>query len=257
METYRKDRICNICKKESPSKLSYDHIPPKGGVNITDMLIGNYNNFSAEFELPKQTSQNGIKFRTLCRDCNSMLSKYDRPFNDLMNSASYIVKCPFILPKTILLKTYPTRVIKSLLAHLLSAKTGFCDMATDKIIRDFILNRENVLSKNIRIFVWFFPYNITIIKNDLFQIKDGIRVHYSILKSYPLAYAVSFDNKVLCNTTEITSYNTNNDEHEAEIKMYLHTFTPLYPENGTYINAQLTIKDNYGVFGVNKIKNIR
>lgn len=254
METYRKDNICNICKNESPCGLSNDHVPPKGGINVEDMFIGNYNNFSYQYDHPKQTIQNGIKFKTICRKCNSMLSKYDRAFNDLTLYASYIVRCPFVLPKQIIIRTYPTKVIKSVLSHLLAAKLKECDMMTDQIVRDYVLGRVLTLPEHIRIFTWFHPYNMTIIKNDLLQINNDVRVHYSILKFFPLAFAVSFDNKILDNTTEITNYNNNIDEQELEILMYLNHFPPFYPENIDYVEFQLSLKNNYGVFGIPKNK---
>jgi len=68
-----KKGVCNICL--NPGDLKWDHVPPQGGVDVAPLdqytiierLAGCSNNPN------RILSQNGVKYRTLCQNCNSNL----------------------------------------------------------------------------------------------------------------------------------------------------------------------------------------
>ena len=71
---------CNICGEEK--KLTSDHVPPKGVNRFTRMELHSVSGALNALEGKKKKFrqfQNGVKFRSLCRDCNGGLlgKKYD------------------------------------------------------------------------------------------------------------------------------------------------------------------------------------
>src|SRR6056297_3557589 len=77
---------CNICKKVKA--LSWDHVPPKGGISLTSVEQETvFQRLTINGEKRKYTiSQNGVKFRTICKECNEKIgSKYDPVLNDFAN----------------------------------------------------------------------------------------------------------------------------------------------------------------------------
>lgn len=210
----RSDNICNICEKQK--QLSWDHIPPKGGIDLSDMWVQSLTKSYLSEEQTKMTvSQNGLKYRTICSDCNSALARYDLAFKNLLMDVKMIVKSSLILPNPIKINTYPVRIAKCVLGHLLAAKTNDCYTVQDKQIRKYISDDNEKMPDGLRIFFWFYPYNCTIIKTDVYELNIlyGGTCLYSILKSFPLAFIVFFDNSHIENANELQiddndNYNT-------------------------------------------------
>jgi len=58
--------ICNICLETK--RLSYDHIPPQGGIKLTPVEINTISNRMHGHGKALFVSQNGLKFRFICQD---------------------------------------------------------------------------------------------------------------------------------------------------------------------------------------------
>jgi hypothetical protein len=85
--------ISNICGEEG--ELTEDHTPPKGSVRITQVKMNHIVEILA-VEPPgskARVSQNGVKYRTLCSRCNTVLlgSNYDLEFNSFVGKVAKIV----------------------------------------------------------------------------------------------------------------------------------------------------------------------
>lgn len=230
----RSDKVCNICRKECDS-LSFDHVPPKGGINLSDMDVIDYSNMYLDLNFQhRDVLQSGIRFRTVCRECNSQLgTKYDDCFNTFTRNVKSLLFSELILPDKIQIETNPTKVIKSLLGHILSSKVEACDSKYDNIIREYIINENAILPKSIKIYFWIYRYNCTIIKNDiiLFLPHLGIRCTYSLLKFFPLAFAILFEGE-MNGVEELTSYNSDNDDDKRFINIQLNQISPFdFPES--------------------------
>ncbi|MBU0906420.1 MAG: hypothetical protein KKF57_14595 [Firmicutes bacterium] len=126
-EKHKKQKIsiCNICLKED--RLSWDHVPPKGGIKLSAVeqeplmqyLTGNYD------ERKYIISQNGVKYRTLCPKCNAYLgSNYDISMNKFTLEVGQLLKSKVILPSTINISTKPAHLVRSICGHLFLIK-GF------------------------------------------------------------------------------------------------------------------------------------
>jgi len=68
-----KNHFCNICK--SKTLLTWDHVPPQGGIDITPVEQETILERLTASKDDRQylISQNGVKYRTICKDCNDRL----------------------------------------------------------------------------------------------------------------------------------------------------------------------------------------
>lgn len=197
-QKYKKEKVsqCNICLEES--SLSWDHVPPKGGIKLTAVeqeplmqyLSGHYDN--REYKI----SQNGVKYRTLCSKCNAKLgSHYDISLNQFAQEIGQILKSRISLPSTINILTKPSHLIRSICGHLLAAKTEIETTTMDTALREFVFNENKKVPENYKVFYWLYPHASTIIIRDIGMLK--VRGDFSdfgmfsLLKYFPVAYMVT------------------------------------------------------------------
>lgn len=252
----REDSICNICSLEKP--LSWDHIPPKGAVMLSEMWVENH--FKKIDGVDKKSiSRNGLKYKTICRDCNSFLGEYDRAYIEfILDFKSYIKTFEYmILPYIYRVSTQPIKIAKSILGHLLASKTGLCNSKYDKLIKEYILSADSILPENIRIFYWFYDYPETTISVDnIFPIgianNIGSKV-FSVIKCFPIAFAITFDNKVIPNTTELKIFtsDTINTHREIYVDMRMQNSWD-YPDGLKYNPLRLVSVDNTDIIATHK-----
>ena len=246
-KTVREDTICNICQR-TVSRLSWDHVPPQGShipVNVTTI---HYPEGEAGSIFRHATSANGLKFRTLCKDCNSMLgSKYDKELNLFLNQIQDILKTRLVLPSRITLQAKPTLIIKAILGHILATKTGFCDSDIDKAFRDYITNDSAVLSDKIKVYYWYYPYNNVIITTDKmpYDIESGQKAFFSVLKYYPLAFMTMWESSSnVEGMVEITKYNKNDYNHTVALPISFVELPADFPESTKYCHIALVPSDH-------------
>jgi len=216
---------CNICSKVKP--LSWDHVPPKGGIELTAMEMENLLYvFTRKKEVRKiRESQNGIKFRTICKECNEFLGvNYDTVVNEFAISVGRYLKTQIKLPEMLHHKTKPVRLMRGILGHLLAAKAEFDNVLFDQQVRRFIFDVNEEIPKKIHIFYWVYPYDCTIILRDfgMPSVRGNFKDigFYQTLKSFPVAYLVS-DKPRYENLLELTKYRSYGIDDEIEIPIQL------------------------------------
>jgi len=183
---------CNICAKVK--KLSWDHVPPKGGIQVTPIELESvFERLTGQAGSRPVISQNGLKFRTICSDCNSRLgSQYDPILNDFTIGVGRYLTTTLKVPAVVQYRTKPALLIRALLGHLLAAKAEFDDVAFDESVRGFIFDETKQVPTDIRIFYWVYPYERTLIMRDV--LMPAIRGRFQnwgffhILKYFPIAY---------------------------------------------------------------------
>jgi len=233
LQTKRKDKICNICLKDKAltnENLSWDHVPPKGGIDLSTMKARRYD---VDISVDRTIIQNGLKFRTLCSDCNSKLgSFYDIAFNSFLIDVkkyllSKIVQFPYV-------ESYPTLLIKGLLAHILATKTQECCSKIDQETRKFIFNSEAILSPDIHVYYWLFPFNCTIIREEemYFNPYSGEKLHITMLKTFPIAFAVTYKSVLSYpHVIELTKLNQNDEEQKSKLIIPKQLYALDFPES--------------------------
>jgi hypothetical protein len=242
---------CNICGEHR--KLTEDHIPPKGSVKITQVELLNIVECAGA---PKPTRkgrllQNGIRYRTICADCNNnkLGAQYDPVFNKFSADVLSIFKSPIITPPSIAIHTSPNKLAKAIIGHLLAFgldrhRQG--DLAN--ACTDFFLGIDKVLSNRIKIYYWFFPYKNTVILKDSVFMPHYFNHYFCawVLKSAPFGYMVTWDmpTEVKLDLPNLATYMNSDDAHEQEILMHYHKMPAQhFPETPSEAGAIMYGKD--------------
>lgn len=128
----KKDRDkCNICGEEK--QLTWNHVPPKSTGNSKEILANLLIQGFPESDKYQKKYQNGIRFRTICQECNnSLIGEYDMDYKKIIEDIKNILKSELILPKYIKIKVKINRVCRAICGHFLAAK----DYYDDEIILD-------------------------------------------------------------------------------------------------------------------------
>jgi hypothetical protein len=229
---------CNICGQID--KLTWDHVPPKGGQVFSDIEQESVLQYLAGAEVRKyKFSQNGVKYRTICGNCNNAVlgTKCDLVLNEFATDVLLMIKTSLLMPKsTIRVRTKPALICKALLGHMLSATGDYGNSLIDEKYREYVLDDSIIIPKGIKVFYWVYPYmSIKIIRdiampryrgtwNDFS--RGGIGM-FSIMKYPPIGYLVT-DLDTYEGLVELTQYCGGSLDSEAEIPVKL---DPINPEN--------------------------
>lgn len=188
---------CNICEQVGP--LSWDHIPPQGGIELQpveiDRVVGT---FCSTLKLSKvETSADGLKYRNICSACNSFLgTKYDPVLNDFAISLGRFLQTKLELPRIVHLETRPAALARAVLAHLLAARLSEKDAFFDPLIRKLVVDDDCSLPSDPTVFYWVHPFAQQIVMRDCLMPK--VRGHaesgfqqFGVLKYFPIGFLVS------------------------------------------------------------------
>ncbi|HPG42120.1 MAG TPA: hypothetical protein PLP19_07915 [bacterium] len=201
-----KNYTCNICLKEK--KLTWDHVPPKGSITRTLIQVQNYFYFFTNQQTRCYKSKSGIKFKTLCRECNSIIgAKYDVQIKNFAHNVENYLKHSRIITDKFFINCQPIAIAKGILSHILAAKTKVDQNKFDEKIRSFIFNDSIPIDNDIFIYFWIYPYKNIIIQRD-FVITNlnnpQNSVFSQIIKYFPIAYWVT--DKKLIGPPELTQF---------------------------------------------------
>jgi hypothetical protein len=228
--------ICNICLKSKT--LSWDHVPPKGGVDIGSVEQETIlQKFTTPITDKKSTfSQNGVKFRTICSECNNSLGgNYDLELNRFSLGVKEIIESKLILPPIIYIKAKPNKILKSLYGHFLAAKVDIENTTIDESLRAYYFNETKGIKVNLNMFYWVYPYqNFVVIRDVLMPaVRGNLKQvgYFSILKYYPIAFLLT-DLDQYYDLRKFTIYKSENIDEEINIPIYLEIIKdPDWPES--------------------------
>lgn len=175
--------------------MSWDHVPPKGGIELTPVEMQTVFQLMAGNKKTKKVSesQNGVKYRTICRECNELLGvKYDPVINSFALEVGQYLKSSLSLPKHIRHPVKPQRLLKSLFGHLLAAKVDCENTIFDQLARRYVLDENATLPNEIHVFYWPYPYqcSVAIREFGLFAPRGTFDepAIFQTLKYFPVAY---------------------------------------------------------------------
>lgn len=242
--------ICKICGHDTD--LSWDHVPPQGGIELQTVEI------EAIFQVldrNKQrrfvTSQNGVKYRTICKPCNSLLGrKYDPVLNDFSIGVGRFLKANLHLPDRVMYQTKPMSLIRGLLGHLLATQLDANDGYFDQAVRPLVFDEGLPIPDDIYIFYWIYPYDRTIIVRDI--LKASIRVKadpliFCAIKYFPIAYLITRNNEIN-DLEELTAFRHLGVDDEVQIPINLGMLKAYdWPERVDDEHIILTNKDNSSI----------
>lgn len=185
---------CNICG--IVGKLTEDHTPPKGCVRPTDMVLRHVvDRLGAEKPGKGRISQNGVKYRTLCTQCNSHFlgKQYDPALIDFSKRVASLLDSPLALPRTVTVPGNPRRIMRSVWGHLAAQGVDRYLKGPDtEVWRDFFLDPALPVPPEFRFYYWIYPYRrISLMRDHLLgNIMTGAPAMAWVMKFYPLAFTI-------------------------------------------------------------------
>ena len=236
-----KHGTCNICGEIGP--LTEDHTPPKGCLapkqvelnHIAHLLSGGPQSTKG------RTSQNGVKYRTLCKRCNNTLlgGRYDRHFISFVNAVGSILKSCLPIPDTLQVKARPQAILRALIGHVAAQGIDrYLKGPLTEPIRDYFLNDSESLPSGLNVFYWAYPFRPHLMVRDAVYVDLPSQEVFSfwMLKFFPLAFLVTWGEPVGLNYPihSFEEWRSSAIDLEVEMTISLSPVPPMYwPEAPT------------------------
>lgn len=233
----RKAKIdyCNICGKLLP--LTWDHVPPKfcfnnGNVKYNSMMEFHKDNYKKEY------SPNGIKYRTICADCNNRIlgAAYDREYKKLVDILYSLYTSKEKLSQYITIKELKiNQIARAIVGHLLAAREDYVTGKIEEELRHFLLDETALPPKDLKLLYYSYPYNTVMIVRDVFPFKFDKNEYkapnclISCINSFPLAFILASDCNDTCGLYDMFELCTQNINDEVDIKIDLLSY--LFPNH--------------------------
>lgn len=225
----RKNKVdyCNICGKILP--LTWDHVPPEFCFNDGKVKYNSMMDFYNK-EHRKDISQNGIKFRTLCSNCNNTIlgRNYDVEFKKLVDCLYDIYITPGEMAQYVILQGLKVnKIVRSIVGHLLAAREDFNNKKLENDLRSFLLDESFLPPKDFKLLYYTYPYNTVMIIRDVVPVKIGNPEYkvpnslLSCLNTFPLAFILVNKCDDTCGLYDMFSLCTNNIDDVVDIKIDL------------------------------------
>jgi hypothetical protein len=212
---------CNICL--SYGKLTWDHVPPRGTVGLGPVEIRNFarwlndaapdlggrvrNAGPAPIDKGKfavRKSANGLKFRSICANCNNSLlgGRFDPELKRVSQAMSNLARAHFriglTLPSRMEVTVRTHRLMRAIIGHLLAADAPRRTKENDDAngvghydqLRRYFLDEGSTLPGNFRIYYWLYPADAQVVIPTL-ALWKGKGESWSfggLLKFFPMAY---------------------------------------------------------------------
>lgn len=233
----RKNKVdnCNICGNLLP--LTWDHVPPKfcfndGAVKYNSMMELHNK------EYKKTISQNGIKFRTICDDCNNRLlgAEYDREYKKLVECLYNLYITPGELAQYVIIQGLKiNRIARAVVGHLLAAREDYFVGGIEDELRRFVLDKKSLPPKELKLLYYTYIYNTVMIIRDIVPTKFGNQDYkvpscfMSCLNTFPIAFILASECKDDCGLYDMFELCTDNIDEEIDIKIDLLSY--LFPNH--------------------------
>lgn len=137
-----------------------------------------------------------MTYQTIYHDCNNGLgTRYDKALGEFSQKIESFIKSNLILPGSFEVECYPNAIMRSVLGHLLAAKTETDKVVLDELIRPCILDPSFPIHNDIHIFYWVHPYETTIILRVFGMPSVRVRHQecsfFNMIKFYPIAFLLT------------------------------------------------------------------
>jgi hypothetical protein len=217
----RMQGYCNICNQLRP--LTVDHVPPKGSTTLrqvdlkafTDKFVETAKHplkfIDADDTAKKGTprsriSQNGMKFRSICAQCNNYIlgGRYDLEIKRVSETVGRLINASFNngvwLPDGIRLPVRTHHLVRGIVGHLLAAlespdpskpMPGY-DSGFYADLRAYVLDENLPIPPGITFYYWTYPRLEQVLFKGLGLCTQNGK-HWlvgDLLKFFPLAYFV-------------------------------------------------------------------
>ena len=201
VQTYGgKNGQCNICG--SVGLLTEDHSPPKScyrpkAVQVRH-IVELLNAESRPTEKIGRILQNGLKFRTLCQQCNNdyLGLRYDPALASFTNTVANFLTSSMTLPEVASIRGNPQWMMRSIFGHVAAQGVGryLKGKETEQLV-DWFKDDTQPLPEGIRFYYWPFPYHDCIVFRDAayLHIPSGDVCVIWLLKFFPVSFLMTFE----------------------------------------------------------------
>ena len=161
-----KKGVCGICLTAGP--LTKDHVPPKGTVTPSTVVIRDFAEHFAIPKLPGHPGRHSATFRTICHVCNGdrLGTQYDPALKAACRRVDSWLRANRLglsLPETMRVDVCPQRVARSIVGHLLASGVTPDTLRHEggpvmvQAMRTYFLAPDAPLPSEISIFTWPYP----------------------------------------------------------------------------------------------------
>jgi hypothetical protein len=196
----------------------------------------------------------GVRFRTLCADCNNGLGgKEDKTISAFFESVKKLVEARIILTSTMKITTKPNQLYKGMMVHLVAANDSGIPTAFDIEARELFFGRKPLQLSTWSLFYWVFVGPQLFIMRNAYHTVWHPRVELCaliLLKLYPLAF-MFVQEPWFMGVPNLRSYLQGRDDVEAEIPIELGRKDrhPLWPAIAERNNLIMLGGDSFGLIG--------
>lgn len=190
--------VCNICGVTS--KLTEDHIPPKGVPLVGQAYLSRLvDSLSAErMEKAPRPFQRGVKYRSICAECNNrrLGAHYDPTLVSYCNGLHLSLARNIYAPVSLDVKI--NRLLRAFVGHLLAHGINQHRMGRiQSVLSDYFLCESERFPSEFFAYCWIYPYKPQIVGHGLGVIFDfrsrNSPFVASVMKFYPIAFMCATD----------------------------------------------------------------
>ncbi len=228
---------CTICR--GVGELTWDHIPPQVAGNVDPvMLVSAMTAISGHAQEDRPLiSQNGYKIRSICKACNETIGQeYDPTIGALCASITRYLESPLTLPSAASFDTVPARLLRGLLAHILSAKLSPTTGIVDQDIREYLADHTRSLNPVWHLYYWLYPHaSISILRDFAMMVptRSGREVAFcSVMKFPPIAMLLT-DAKQFYDLPDLCTFSHFGIDDPGRVHMSFATVRPVDWPEGT------------------------
>lgn len=217
---------CNICGVSG--LLTEDHTPPKGCVRPTGVMLKHaVDRLQAAASTKGRLSQNGVKYRTLCNDCNSGLlgGRYDPALIDFANTVAGYLASQLMLPEVVAIKTKPQLLARSVFGHIAAQGVDRYQKGprTEEWAR-FFQDETLPMPEGMHLYYWIYPYRRQVLMRDAVIGQLGLpgAALMWMMKFYPLAFLIWQSNTGLAlKHRDLSVYRSAKPDDEIDVMLDL------------------------------------
>ena len=219
--------FCNICGREAD--LTWDHVPPKCCNNSYRIKVNSWPEGMPKENSYEKEYQSGIKFRSLCSECNNHLLgiNYDTALADFTTQIMNVLQSESSVPGCVYIRVKVNRLSRAVCGHILAAKNYYeKDCLVDKQLREYVLNPTAFPPEDFSLLYWVYIYStIAILRdvvvnstNDIYCTPSSM---ISIMNSYPIAYVITSEKDEKCGLLDLFKYCSSDIDEEIELPIDL------------------------------------
>lgn len=256
---------CVICGEYS--KLTRDHVPPKGCNNLNDVEL-NVLLPSQKYSKIGTTSQGGAHYKTLCGTCNNTClgGYYDPELVKLSNDITTLVlgaKSKTIsLPESIYPFIKPQRIARSVVGHVLAAnaveetKKWPVEAPMRAAMREYFLDSSKDLPDQLDIYYWLYPSRKQVVVKGMGKLVISLsrNIVGDVIKFLPLGFWLVWDKPkdLNINLPRLVPNKNMGVDEVMQIKLNLYDVLPIdFPEK-PFDDEAIALNTDHAVIATQK-----